>query len=151
MSVAFQRIPADSGRRFVDALFHAVDGNFSQSKKNKNTDPNDVPLTAGAAYYADEKIVDQILKNAGPFKFEVRLWFALLERSNDSPLAVHLQQVRRYGLLRALWFCIRHGGPFLCSAYVCAPGRRHRSSKGGKVKRCTSLYTIRSDVDTTGM
>lgn len=57
---------------FVDALFHAVDGNFSQSKKDKNTDPNDVPLTSGAAYFVDEQDVKKILAKAGPLKFEVR-------------------------------------------------------------------------------
>ena len=72
MKVAVSLLLTHSSFSFLDALFHAVDGNFSQSKKQKNTDPNDVPLTAGAAYYADEKLVDKVLAKAGPIKFEVR-------------------------------------------------------------------------------
>lgn len=58
---------ADSLRtvRFLDALFHAVDGNFSQNMKNKNSDPNDIPLTSGgSAYFAYEKDVATYLRNA---------------------------------------------------------------------------------------
>ena len=39
---------------FLDALFHAVDGNFKQNLKDKPSDPDDFPLTLGAAYFANE-------------------------------------------------------------------------------------------------
>lgn len=55
----------------MDALYHAIDGNFSQSKKDKNTDPDDVPLTLGGAYFANEKDVNTIIAKMGPLKFEV--------------------------------------------------------------------------------
>lgn len=41
-------------QRYLDALFYAVDGNFHQNQKEKATDPNDFPLTEGAAYFANE-------------------------------------------------------------------------------------------------
>ncbi|KAF7796946.1 hypothetical protein EIP86_008132 [Pleurotus ostreatoroseus] len=51
--------------KFLDALFHAVDGNFSQNMKNKKSDPNDVPLTSGgSAYFAYEKDVATYLRHA---------------------------------------------------------------------------------------
>lgn len=55
----------------MDALYHAIDGNFSQSKKDKNTDPDDVPLTLGGAYFANERDVNTIIAKMGPLKFEV--------------------------------------------------------------------------------
>lgn len=54
----------------MDALYHAIDGNFSQSKKDKNTDPDDVPLTLGGAYFANERDVNTIIAKMGPLKFE---------------------------------------------------------------------------------
>ena len=40
--------------RFLDMLFHTVDGNFQSTLKKKPQDPSDFPLTQGAAYYANE-------------------------------------------------------------------------------------------------
>ncbi|RDX43436.1 hypothetical protein OH76DRAFT_1458396 [Lentinus brumalis] len=42
------------GEEFLDALFHTADGNFQQNQKLKLSNPNDEPLTPGAAYYAHE-------------------------------------------------------------------------------------------------
>ena len=55
--------------RFLDAFFHAVDGNFSQVKKDKYTDPDDVPLTRGAAYYVNEDDTKKYMKNVPASKF----------------------------------------------------------------------------------
>ncbi|KAI0093358.1 hypothetical protein BDY19DRAFT_859710, partial [Irpex rosettiformis] len=41
-------------KQYLDALYHAVDGNFTQNMKDKGTDADDLPLTLGAAYFADE-------------------------------------------------------------------------------------------------
>ncbi|KAI0088586.1 hypothetical protein BDY19DRAFT_891138 [Irpex rosettiformis] len=41
-------------KQYLDALYHAVDGNFTQNMKDKGTDIDDLPLTLGAAYFADE-------------------------------------------------------------------------------------------------
>ena len=57
--------------RFVDALFYGIDGNFVANRKDKNTDPDDVPLTKGAAYFADEDDFAKYLVKMGPLKIEV--------------------------------------------------------------------------------
>ncbi|KAI0697385.1 hypothetical protein BC835DRAFT_1227409, partial [Cytidiella melzeri] len=41
-------------KQFLDALYHAVDGNFAQNMKDKGSDGNDLPLTLGSAYFANE-------------------------------------------------------------------------------------------------
>ena len=41
-------------RRYLDALFYAIDGNYHQHSRKKPTDPNDFPFTKGAAYFANE-------------------------------------------------------------------------------------------------
>ncbi|THG93084.1 hypothetical protein EW026_g8052 [Hermanssonia centrifuga] len=56
--------------RFLDALFHALDGNFTQNQKHNNTDVDDFPLTLGAAYFAYENDVAKYIKHLGPFKHE---------------------------------------------------------------------------------
>ncbi|KAI0692086.1 hypothetical protein BC835DRAFT_1307278 [Cytidiella melzeri] len=38
----------------LDALYHAVDGNFTQNLKDKGSDDRDFPLTLGAGYFANE-------------------------------------------------------------------------------------------------
>ncbi|THG98302.1 hypothetical protein EW026_g3863 [Hermanssonia centrifuga] len=55
---------------FLDALFHAIDGNFTQNQKDKKTDEDDFPLSLGAAYFANEDDVANYLKNLGPLKYE---------------------------------------------------------------------------------
>lgn len=44
----------DSSGRFLDALYHAVDGNFRSNQRGKPMDPNDLPLSLGAAYFTNE-------------------------------------------------------------------------------------------------
>ncbi|KAI0340954.1 hypothetical protein BDW22DRAFT_1485896 [Trametopsis cervina] len=39
----------------LDALYYAIDGNYTLNLKDKGTDPADFPLTLGAAYFANEK------------------------------------------------------------------------------------------------
>ena len=51
---------------FLDALFHAFDGNFHQSQKEKPGDPDDFPLTFGAAYFANETEFKESQKTLGP-------------------------------------------------------------------------------------
>ncbi|RDX45950.1 hypothetical protein OH76DRAFT_1356862, partial [Lentinus brumalis] len=43
------------GQEFIDALFHTTDGNFQQNQKMKPLDPDDVALTMGACFFANEK------------------------------------------------------------------------------------------------
>jgi hypothetical protein len=56
----------------MDALMHAVDGNFVNNLKDKNVDPHDVPLTMGAAYFANEKEFAEYQNILGDIKPEVR-------------------------------------------------------------------------------
>ncbi len=57
----------------MDVLYHAVDGNFSQNMKDKNSDMDDIPLTTGgSAYYAFEKDVETYLRNVPKGPREVR-------------------------------------------------------------------------------
>ncbi|KAI0323993.1 hypothetical protein GY45DRAFT_1263709 [Cubamyces sp. BRFM 1775] len=44
--------PAEEG--YLDMLFYSVDGNFHHSQKMKPMDPEDFPLTQGAAYFVNE-------------------------------------------------------------------------------------------------
>ncbi|KAI0345239.1 hypothetical protein BDW22DRAFT_1470267 [Trametopsis cervina] len=39
----------------LDALYHAIDGNFTQNLKDKGADAADMPLTLGAGYFANEE------------------------------------------------------------------------------------------------
>lgn len=57
--------------RFLDALYVAVDGNFTNNQKEKNTDENDVPLTMGGAYFANEKAFEAYSKTLGDNGTEV--------------------------------------------------------------------------------
>lgn len=57
---------------YVDALFHAIDGNFVSNQKDKKRDLEDFPLTMGAAYFVDEKDVKVFQSKLGPFVLEVR-------------------------------------------------------------------------------
>ncbi|PSS00733.1 hypothetical protein PHLCEN_2v4114 [Hermanssonia centrifuga] len=56
--------------RFLDALFHAVDGNFVSNQKDKKMDGDDFPLTLGAGYFANENDVQKFIADLGPFKVE---------------------------------------------------------------------------------
>ncbi len=60
--------------RFLDALFHAVDGNFVSNQKDKKMDGDDFPLTLGAGYFANENDVQKFIADLGPFKVEVRIY-----------------------------------------------------------------------------
>ena len=57
---------------YVDALFHAIDGNFVSNQKDKKRDLEDFPLTMGAAYFVDEQDVKVFQSKLGPFVLEVR-------------------------------------------------------------------------------
>ncbi len=57
--------------RYLDALFYTADGNFQQSQKMKPSDPNDEPLTLGAAFYAHEHDFAYYQANRGKEKKEV--------------------------------------------------------------------------------
>ena len=50
----------------------AIDGNFVSNRKDKNTDPNDFPLSKGAAYFVHEGDVARYLPKLGDLKIEVR-------------------------------------------------------------------------------
>ena len=57
--------------RYLDALFHAVDGNFTQNMKDKGSDQEDLPLTLGAAYFAHELDAKKYFSTAHPPKNQV--------------------------------------------------------------------------------
>ena len=50
--------------RFKHMLFYSKDGNFHQCQHSKKMDPNDVPLTKGASYFAHEDEYADHLKSA---------------------------------------------------------------------------------------
>ncbi|OCH83779.1 hypothetical protein OBBRIDRAFT_815708 [Obba rivulosa] len=56
--------------QFLDALFHTIDSNFHQNMKDKSSDPDDFPLTCGAAYFADENDFKVFQTYIGPLKPE---------------------------------------------------------------------------------
>ncbi|OJT08177.1 hypothetical protein TRAPUB_11843 [Trametes pubescens] len=45
----------DPAYRYIDALTYSIDGNFHLGSKAKETDPNDVALSEGAAYFVNTK------------------------------------------------------------------------------------------------
>ena len=58
--------------RYLDALYHAVDGNFTQNLKDKGSDQDDLPLTLGAGYFANEHDAKKYFAAMPPPKTQVR-------------------------------------------------------------------------------
>ena len=58
---------------YLDALFHTIDGNFVSNQKDKKRDLEDFPLTAGAAYFVDERNAKILMDNQGPLVIEVSI------------------------------------------------------------------------------
>ncbi|GJE92976.1 hypothetical protein PsYK624_091350 [Phanerochaete sordida] len=56
----------EPGLRFLDALFYAIDGNFHANLRDKPMDLEDVPLSQGAAYFADEEAFAAYQEHLGP-------------------------------------------------------------------------------------
>ncbi|KAI0686970.1 hypothetical protein C8Q76DRAFT_635860 [Earliella scabrosa] len=50
---------------YLDALFYGIDGNYHQHQRKKATDKDDIPLTMGAAYYANEADFETYVKAMG--------------------------------------------------------------------------------------
>ncbi|KAI0686739.1 hypothetical protein BC835DRAFT_1287652 [Cytidiella melzeri] len=57
-------------KQYLDALYHAVDGNFTQNMKDKGSDEHDLPLTLGSAYFANEHDAKQYFAAMPPPKTE---------------------------------------------------------------------------------
>ena len=57
--------------RFLDALYYSIDGNFHANLKDKRFDKDDVPLTKGAGYFADEDVFSAYVAKLGPLEPEV--------------------------------------------------------------------------------
>lgn len=62
---------ADARRRYLDAVFYSVDGNFHSKQRAKPMDKNDVALTEGAAYFVDQADFERYRKKIGPEEQEV--------------------------------------------------------------------------------
>ena len=58
-------------RRYVDALFYSIDGNFRQNVRNKAMDKDDVALTRGAGYFASTEDFQRYVKYIGKPEEEV--------------------------------------------------------------------------------
>ena len=56
---------------YVDALHFCVDGNFHFNLKPKHSDPKDVPLTIGAAYFGHEEDFKYYIATTKPYPNEV--------------------------------------------------------------------------------
>ena len=52
-------------------MFFAIDGNFVNNQKKKKADPDDFPLSLGAAYFTNEEEMKRYLPKLGPLKVEV--------------------------------------------------------------------------------
>ena len=73
MSASALLPPSDEAcNRFLDALFHTVDGNFHQKQKRKPMDEEDLPLTLGSAYYVNEVGFARFQASLKPIAKEVR-------------------------------------------------------------------------------
>ncbi|PIL28189.1 hypothetical protein GSI_09726 [Ganoderma sinense ZZ0214-1] len=55
---------------YMDALHFCIDGNFHFNLKPKHTDPNDYPLTKGAAYFANEDDFKHYIATTKPYPNE---------------------------------------------------------------------------------
>ncbi|KAI1781959.1 hypothetical protein LXA43DRAFT_977822 [Ganoderma leucocontextum] len=60
----------DDKYAYMDALHFCIDGNFHFNLKPKHTDPNDYPLTKGAAYFAHEDDFKQYIATTKPYPNE---------------------------------------------------------------------------------
>ncbi|KIP01467.1 hypothetical protein PHLGIDRAFT_123325 [Phlebiopsis gigantea 11061_1 CR5-6] len=56
--------------RFLDALYYSIDGNFHANLKDKPFDKDDVPLTKGAGYFADEDLFSAYTAKLSPLEPE---------------------------------------------------------------------------------
>lgn len=52
-------------------MFYAIDGNFHQNMKEKPSDPDDYPMTKGAAYFANEDQFKSYQEEIGAVEKEV--------------------------------------------------------------------------------
>ncbi|KAI0701514.1 hypothetical protein BC835DRAFT_1411424 [Cytidiella melzeri] len=57
-------------KQYLDALYHAVDDNFTQNTKDKGSDEHDLPLMLGSAYFANEHDAKQYFAAMPPPKTE---------------------------------------------------------------------------------
>ena len=57
--------------RYLDALFHTIDGNFHQNQRMKPSDPADKALSLGAGYFANDDDFKAFQKTLGPLEPEV--------------------------------------------------------------------------------
>ena len=75
----------------MDALFYAVDGNFHANLKEKPQDEDDVPLSAGAGYFANEEAFEAFLETLGPLEPEVcvQRTYAQLKLNVKQPSTCH--------------------------------------------------------------
>ncbi|OCH89243.1 hypothetical protein OBBRIDRAFT_804820 [Obba rivulosa] len=62
--------PAHLRTRYLDALYHTVDGNFHQNQHEKPLDPDDFALLEGAGYFADMQDLATFQKQLGPLEKE---------------------------------------------------------------------------------
>lgn len=112
-------------------MYFAIDGNFVNNRKKKKSDPDDFPLTTGAAYFANEEETKRYLSNLGPFKLEVSV---TTTRDANPPLttsiALYLPQVRRDELCRPHGCGVRNRQSPLCPPYVCAALQYRGPAKG---------------------
>ncbi|KAI0309602.1 hypothetical protein OF83DRAFT_1179434 [Amylostereum chailletii] len=68
MDPGWQDRPDDE--RYLEALFHAIDGSFHSNQKLKLLDPNNFALTMGSAYFADTEDFTEFQKTLGPMEPE---------------------------------------------------------------------------------
>ena len=69
--------------RYLDALFYAIDGNYHQHQRKKPLDPNDFPMTMGAAYFANERDFRSYVTLRGEVEPEVRQSVCVRCRTTD--------------------------------------------------------------------
>ncbi len=116
--------------RYLDALFHTIDGNFQHMQKMKPMDMNDMPLTTGAAYYANERDYTTFQKGCPQGKKEVGYPTSLMN-STDWHVGHIVSHVRCGGLLTPCRSGHRHHQGDLCETHV-RTSTRHRGHGSGR-------------------
>ncbi len=70
-TVVIHKYCCSTGCRFVDALFHTINGNFPQNQKRKKFNLDNFPVTMGALYFANEEDIRKFMAGLPPYKAEV--------------------------------------------------------------------------------
>ncbi|THG94735.1 hypothetical protein EW026_g6788 [Hermanssonia centrifuga] len=86
-------------KRFVDALFHTINGNFPQNQKRKKFNLDNFPVTMGALYFANEEDIRKFMAGLPPYKAE----HSTCHKFGVMEFAGHWGEVLIYKKASAVW------------------------------------------------